>query len=420
MTTSPLRFDWLDFVTAPVCVLDAEDGIVLRTNEALRRILRPDLPATPMPLTAMIGAGAADCVLAFVRDMPPDGSRNTLNVTCATANGPMNLILNIKQVPGDRPLLAITIDERTLFFNSVQSDNAEQTFRGIIQALPIGIDILDASLRGVFYNNFSDTLYLYDPYYDLEMTEWFERAFPDAAARATAIGQWSAALAALDEDPSQPQMIEWTVMCRDGASRVLCNQISKIGSYITFIYWDITEQRRLEERLRVLASTDMLTGVHNRRSFFEQAETMLAAARQETASLSMLMIDIDHFKAINDSFGHRIGDEALRAVASLCRDALSGTDLLARFGGEEFIVLLPRTTPDEARKIAGHILAAVSDRAVPTTAGRLTLTISIGLATADPALRGIDQLIEQADAALYAAKRAGRNRVMASTDRAGL
>jgi two-component system cell cycle response regulator len=104
----------------------------------------------------------------------------------------------------------------------------------------------------------------------------------------------------------------------------------------------------------------------------------------------------------------------------LFRPSLSGTDLLARFGGEEFIVLLPRTTPDEARKIAGHILAAVSDRAVPTTAGRLTLTISIGLATADPALRGIDQLIEQADAALYAAKRAGRNRVMASTDRAGL
>jgi diguanylate cyclase (GGDEF)-like protein len=419
MTTSPPTFDWLDFVTAPVCVLDGEDGVVLRTNGALRRILRPDLPATPMPLAAMIGAGAADCVLAFARGMPPDGFRNTLSVTCATANGAMNLILHIKEIPGPRRLLAITIDERTLFFNSVQSDNAEQTFRGIIQALPIGIDILDASLRGVFYNNFSDALYLYDPYYDLEMTEWFERAFPDPVARSIAVSQWSAALAALDRDPSQPQMIEWTVLCRDGASRVLCNQISKIGSYITFIYWDVTEQRRLEESLRVLASTDMLTGVHNRRSFFEQADALLAAASQETLSLSMLMIDIDHFKSINDSFGHRIGDEALRAVAGLCRDALRGTDLLARFGGEEFIVLLPRTTPDEARRVAGDILAAVSDRAVPTSAGRLTLTISIGLATADPALRDIDGLIEQADAALYAAKRAGRNRVMASPDRAG-
>jgi predicted signal transduction protein with EAL and GGDEF domain len=148
------------------------------------------------------------------------------------------------------------------------------------------------------------------------MTEWFERAFPDPAARQTAIGQFDRAIAALENDPSRPQIIEWTVMCRDGALRVLHNQISKIGSYFTFIYRDIREQWCLEDRLRVLASTDMLIGVYNRRHFFDEAEAILASAETATAELCKLVLDNDHVKSINDTFGHQALDQAPAAVAT--------------------------------------------------------------------------------------------------------
>lgn len=409
-------FDWLDFVQAPVFVLDEENSTALRMNELVQRIFANTDATAPAPLSAFLGEGAAACLHQFIREMPADGSRNTLSITCPTANGRMNLILHLKKWPSDLPIWVVTIDERTLFFQSAASASAEETFRGIIQALPIGIDILNSSLRGIFYNAFSDSLYLYDPYYDLDMTEWFERAFPDPSARRIALAQWQQALVALEHDPSEPQILEWTVMCRDGISRVLSKRISKIGSYYTFIYWDITEQRQLEDRLRKLASTDTLTGVYNRRHFFDAADAILTQTDAATTELSILLLDIDHFKAVNDNFGHQAGDQALAAVAAICATMLRPADILARFGGEEFAVLLPETKTEDARSVAERLVSAVTSSPISTNAGDLPLSISIGLASSDAQTTSIDHLIERADAALYVAKRAGRNQVVADID----
>ncbi len=411
-----LNLDWLDLVSAPVFVLALPGTAVVRTNRALRRVLGPGLTDAPMPLSTLIGMDGADRVAAFVRTIPEDGSRNTLSTSCSTTKGPANLVLHLTRIPDTDSLWAVTVDERTLFFDGTASDDAEETFRGIIQALPIGIDILDSQHRAVFYNGFSDRLYLYDGYCDLEMTEWFERAFPNAQARGVARRQWDDAIAALDRNPGEPQVMEWTVLCRDGLSRVLHNQMSKIGSHYAFIYWDVTEQRRLEGKLRQLAGTDMLTGVCSRREFFERAEHILATAPRGGLDLCLLMLDIDHFKAINDGFGHRIGDQALVAVAALCKSALRATDILARFGGEEFVVLLPHTRLHKAGRIAQQVLQSVSARPIPTASGGLHLTVSMGVASLDPDEMDIDLLIERADIALYAAKRAGRNRVVTSQE----
>jgi diguanylate cyclase (GGDEF)-like protein len=403
---------WIDLVHAPLFILDVTEAAVLRMNAAFRRIMPADCPAAPAQLDAIIGSGADLALIGYIQSMPADGSRNTLSLNCPTVNGPMMLILHLSQMTTHPGTWVVTVDERTLFFQGTSSDSAEDTFRGIIQELPIGIDILDASFRGVFYNRFSDSLYLYDPYYDLEMTEWFERAFPDPAERKAARLQWAQAVSALEKDPATPQDMEWRVMCRDGQYRVLANRISKIGSHYTFIYWDITEQRRLEDQLRRLAATDMLTGLHNRRHFFADSQTVFANAQRAGRQLCLLILDVDHFKSINDTHGHAAGDDALMAVARRCRSALRPEDRLARFGGEEFIALLADTTPGEARRLAESLRALIGENPICHAKQEFFVTASIGIAAAEPGMTRLDQLVEKADKALYAAKRAGRNRVM--------
>ncbi|MFC6670167.1 GGDEF domain-containing protein [Marinobacterium aestuariivivens] len=129
--------------------------------------------------------------------------------------------------------------------------------------------------------------------------------------------------------------------------------------------------------------------------------------------MSMLLLDIDHFKAVNDRFGHQTGDEALRAVARLCQETLRDCDLFARVGGEEFAALLPSTTEREARAVSERLRGQVALRVIPTRAGEVGVTISIGVSEfrADDDFKS---LYNRADQALYRAKNAGRNRVMGS------
>lgn len=405
---------WMDYVHAPVFVLNAEQATLLRCNPSLRRILPADLPETPAPLADFFGQGAAEAILAFLPSARQDPGRRSISVICPTASGPLHLIMHLKPLPGSATLWAFTVDERTLFFASGDSGSAEETFRGIIQALPIGIDLFDASWRAIFYNAYSDSIYLYDPFYDLEHHEWFERAFPDPAQRAQAQRAWKQAQAAIELDPTVPQSLEWRVYCRDGQYRTFDNMMCKIGSHYAFIYWDISERRRLEDELRRLAGTDMLTGIYNRRHFFEQAELIRADTSGWATPLFLLAFDIDHFKSINDRLGHRRGDEALIAVARAAEQALAPGDLIARFGGEEFVALLRDRDLAAACAVAEQIRASVAALRISDGEDSFSLTISIGLAPIEDETTSLDQLIDRADQALYAAKRGGRNRVAIS------
>lgn len=410
--TAPSAFGWTDLVHAPLMIVDAASSQALRINRSLRHILPGDSPPAPAAIAAILGDAAALELITFVRSIPADGGRNTLSLMCQTRDGTMRLIMHLARLPDHPDHWVVTVDERTLFFQGMAPDGAEDTFRGIIQELPIGIDILDSALRAVFYNRYSDSIYLYDSYYDLDMTEWFERAFPDPTDCARARDEWAAALAALQETPDQPQSMEWRVLCRDGEYRVLLNRVSKIDNHYTFIYWDITEQRRLETELRTLAATDTLTGLHNRRHFFSESEQKLAEAQDNNTRVCLLILDIDHFKSINDTLGHRAGDGALTTVAARCRTALRPGDLIARFGGEEFTVLLTDTTLQQAQVIAERLRAVIADQPIGDGDASFCVTVSIGLAAAEAETLNMDQLVEKADKALYAAKHAGRNRVM--------
>jgi diguanylate cyclase (GGDEF)-like protein len=172
-------------------------------------------------------------------------------------------------------------------------------------------------------------------------------------------------------------------------------------------------QTRLDETLAVLAAQnerDSLTGVYNRRKLEQLLEAEVQRSRRYKHGLSLLMFDIDHFKRINDTHGHPIGDEAIRHVARKAVNTLRITDSVARYGGEEFAALLPGEEIRGASIAAERVRKAV---ALPFPAGEisLSLTISIGVASLRPDTDGAKGLIAEADGALYASKHGGRNRV---------
>ncbi len=168
--------------------------------------------------------------------------------------------------------------------------------------------------------------------------------------------------------------------------------------------------RRLETRLNRLARQDALTRVANRRALWEAGDNAMTHARRQGAALSVLMIDVDHFKSVNDRWGHGVGDRVLMAVAGTIGASLRNGDLLGRVGGEEFAVLLPDAKAEAAAGVAERIRKAVETLVVDTDKGPVTCTISAGVAVLEDHAVW-DRLIDEADRALYRAKTGGRNRV---------
>ncbi|WP_024507476.1 sensor domain-containing diguanylate cyclase [Bradyrhizobium sp. ARR65] len=197
---------------------------------------------------------------------------------------------------------------------------------------------------------------------------------------------------------------------RDGSTVPLQIAISKInnGGLVEFtaIVRDISEQVRLTELLEEQATTDELTGLPNRRQLGAFVEELDCLRR----SYAALLVDIDHFKSINDRFGHDVGDEVLRSLASVLRSAVSPDQLLARIGGEEFVFVLEGASSDEARSFAEEVRAMVQALPVPAI-GNKPLTVSIGVATTGSEGTDLSAVLKRADDALYRAKGNGRNRV---------
>jgi len=175
---------------------------------------------------------------------------------------------------------------------------------------------------------------------------------------------------------------------------------------------DITDKREASEKLRQASSCDHLTGIANRRAFFDAAELELDRWRRSPRPMSLILFDVDHFKRVNDTYGHPAGDAVLRRLAEILTNTFRQVDVVARIGGEEFAVLLPSTDLTGARIVADRLRQAVELSSVTTDGSCIHLTVSGGVATMEPGVPGIDALLKRADQRLYAAKTAGRNRIV--------
>jgi diguanylate cyclase (GGDEF)-like protein len=178
--------------------------------------------------------------------------------------------------------------------------------------------------------------------------------------------------------------------------------------------------RQSEESYRQLAITDPLTGVFNRRYFFQRAHSEMQRACRYRHPLTVIIFDLDYFKLVNDNYGHTAGDLVLQAIANLVHTSIRAADIFARYGGEEFILLLPETGLEAGVDLAERLRRKIAATPVPHTPNHIDITVSAGVTTlayseqpVSPPPETLDQLINQADQALYEAKKAGRNRVQA-------
>ena len=165
------------------------------------------------------------------------------------------------------------------------------------------------------------------------------------------------------------------------------------------------------DKLHKLSITDSLTKIYNRRYFFQTGQNLILAAKREKQAVSILMIDIDFFKKINDTYGHQFGDTTLITLASTINAMIRESDLFARIGGEEFILLLNNTTYDGAKIIAEKIRSTIETTKFKYASKEINLTISIGVSTLNIKNYNIEKLYQDADANLYLAKESGRNKV---------
>lgn len=173
------------------------------------------------------------------------------------------------------------------------------------------------------------------------------------------------------------------------------------------------ELRKSNDQLKKLSITDHLTELFNRRHMMEILERELPRAQRNDSPLSFVMMDIDHFKSVNDRYGHQQGDKVLAIIALLAKGALRSYDFAVRYGGEEFVLILPGTPLEEAMMVAERLRLVIEQHSFDYELARLKVTISMGVSTYPPKrVKTVDDFIREADTALYKAKQEGRNRVV--------
>jgi diguanylate cyclase (GGDEF)-like protein/PAS domain S-box-containing protein len=195
-----------------------------------------------------------------------------------------------------------------------------------------------------------------------------------------------------------------------GSTMIVPARTAAAGAY-SLVLRDITEQRESLDQHRRAGASDHLTGIANRRRFFEAAELELQRWRRAPRPLSLIIFDADHFKRINDRYGHAAGDAVLRHLAERLTSTFRQVDVPSRIGGEEFAVLLPSAGLEEARAVAERLRQAVAAEPVLVDGRSICYTVSGGVAMMDASVQSLAELMKRADQALYAAKGAGRDRI---------
>jgi diguanylate cyclase (GGDEF)-like protein len=214
------------------------------------------------------------------------------------------------------------------------------------------------------------------------------------------------------------RVIEYKIPDASGGERCLEGRIALMEKgdpghgKVVFMAFDITERNQLYQEVQRLANQDGLTGCFNRRHFMEEAAQEIHRGMRYNHPLSLLMMDIDHFKDVNDRYGHQMGDQLLCNLVLLCQKQLRNDDILGRYGGEEFVVLMPETASAGAMLASERLREKIEKMKIDTPEGSLSVTVSMGLASLEQGFdktHTLDTLIKRADQALYAAKAAGRN-----------
>jgi diguanylate cyclase (GGDEF)-like protein/PAS domain S-box-containing protein len=219
----------------------------------------------------------------------------------------------------------------------------------------------------------------------------------------------------------RPFAMEYRIRRRDGSVIWVWEQgqAAKVGSerFLEGVILDINQRKLMEQELERLATHDPLTGLYNRRELEQQLYEEIARAKRYKHPLSLLWLDVDHFKSVNDNYGHLAGDEVLRRLSQLLQSSVRSVDYVARYGGEELVIVLPEVGAHEALEMAERLCQTVENYKIPIADDKqLKVTVSIGVAAYPVHGHEVSQLFSKADEAMYLAKQQGRNRVVGAVE----
>lgn len=270
-------------------------------------------------------------------------------------------------------------------------------------------------VRQQFYLNKAFTAQLGYTLADIpDSNSWFQQAYPDPDYRASVVAGWRANIAESLEKGLPTAELKALVRCKNGQQRwyiITVELHSPVWpDHYMVAFRDVHELCHALEENNRLSRTDTLTGLPNRREAQERLEHEWRRYQRMDSEFSVLLCDIDHFKSVNDQLGHPAGDMALRAVAQQLAQTCRTVDCVSRWGGEEFLIILPATPINHAADLAERLRCNIAARTIDAGRSQLSLRLSIGCASMLPR-QSIDLLIDRADTALYRAKATGRNRV---------
>lgn len=281
----------------------------------------------------------------------------------------------------------------------------------LLNWLPFGFEISGTDDQIQFANSTFKALFGYTQDEISNIEDWWRLAYPDPDYREFARTQWYESLAAARAENREMTPFDLEVATASGETRTIQFRHRTIGNFNVNMYIDVTRERSYARELKVLADTDPLTGAMNRRRFFEEADRIHAECQKSGASATFLMLDIDHFKTINDRYGHGVGDAVLIEFTRRCRDVLRPEDRFGRMGGEEFAVVLHRPDYASVRAIAERLRQVVGAEPFVIDTHMLKVTVSVGGAISEAA-ESVGSAISRADNGLYDAKKSGRDRVI--------
>jgi diguanylate cyclase (GGDEF)-like protein/PAS domain S-box-containing protein len=323
---------------------------------------------------------------------------------------PCSVSINLLRDPRGRPSGSISIIRDLRPWKEMLQELREQQekFRGIASSALDAVIMMDDQGRVTFWNNAAKRIFgysseeaLYQDLHELIAPERYRGAYRKSLPEFQRSGTGHMI----------GQALEVTALHKDGTEFPVEVSLStlKLGNafHSVGLVKDITRRKMMEEKLQNMANTDQLTGAYNRHKFLEFLDHEISRVKRTNSPLSLVMFDIDHFKWINDTYGHGTGDETLRELVRITGENLRDVDILTRWGGEEFIVLTPDTDKLSASVLAERLRRTVEEHDFPG-AGPVTISLGIVQYAGNEA---VEDLINRVDERMYLAKRSGRNRV---------
>lgn len=442
-----LARDVLNALSANIAVLDP-NGVIVEVNDAWKEFARANGGAEEHFYVGMNYLSVCENALADGDDdleeltnglralIAGEEGQVSIEYDCDSPAGRRSFLVKATRLRGGSgPGIVVAHEDITVRKRIEQAlRETERTLFAVLEALPVGVWIMDRTGRIVHGNPEGQRIWGGARYVPPEefgeyKAWWLDTGLPIAA------DDWAGARAIREGEISIGEKIE--IGCFDGTRRIILNSgiplfdeqhavqgAIIVNQDITAREQDEVELRRAKEaveatsreladalaRERVLARVDALTGATNRGHFGELAEHQLAVAVRYQQPLSLILFDVDDLKRINDTLGHQAGDRILRRIGALGREHLRGSNVFARYGGDEFVVLLPNTDAAEAGIVAERLRQAVAAESVVLERGVVPVTISSGISELSSPDDTLDTLVHRADVALYEAKKGGRNR----------